>query len=102
MSELMNEFINGGGYYYFYSAILQSFAALIGLLIVGAVFKFREYEKSTDEDASDLVVFFQKLGDSLEDSSRLSVISNSIEKLKEFRKILDSAFKFIFLLREFS
>ena len=50
MSELMNEFINGGGYYYFYSAILQGFSALIGVLVVGVVFKLNSIDNLLNEE----------------------------------------------------
>ena len=39
--NILNEFINGQGYYYFYSAVLQGFSALMGISVVVIVFKFQ-------------------------------------------------------------
>lgn len=43
MEQLTNEFINNSGYYYFYNAILQGFTALWGLVIVGLIYRFQEW-----------------------------------------------------------
>lgn len=38
--SILTSFIHSDGYYYFYSAILQGFAALLGVSLVGAVFYY--------------------------------------------------------------
>jgi len=45
----MESFLTGDGYYYFYSAILQGFAALLGVLIVGVVFKFAGIDRYLED-----------------------------------------------------
>lgn len=41
MLQFINDFINSQGYYYFYSAILQTFAALCSIIFIGLFFRFQ-------------------------------------------------------------
>ena len=41
----MNEFLNGDGYYYFYSAVLQGYAALLGICLAITFFGLNRFHK---------------------------------------------------------
>ena len=78
MHNLISEFINGDGYYYFYSAVLQSFAALMGLLIVGTIFIFEVLERSAVSFLDRIRDYTTRMSDKFDEDFRklVSPISN--------------------------
>lgn len=77
----MIEFITNDGFFYFYSAILQGFAALLGILIIGIMFKLNGLEEALDDKIMDISRYTLKY----DENSYKAIIKKARDRLMSFK-----------------